>query len=298
MANFAVKPDSTYVISAGSKKATVNVKIMPNNYYATKDVASYVKKGQPLKSCSKMFTGKPLGVTVHNTEDIKSLLSGISSAAEQYVLATYNCNMGGAIVHYYVSDGVIWQLLSDDEQAWHSGTGSQRVKGKRGTLIGGNTDTISIECVGSSVGVEDTTSLLVAYLCNKYGFDVGLDVYKHKDWSGKQCPIYIIPHWDKFVATTKEYLQQMKMPTVTPDASTLSKIYRVQVGAFSVKANATALQSKLKAKGHDSIVVGVVVNGKTVYRVQVGAFTVKANAEAKLTEVKKLGSEYAGAFIV
>lgn len=41
-----------------------------------------------------------------------------------------------------------------------------------------------------------------------------------------------------------------------PSATALSnKIYRVQVGAYSVKSNAEALQKKLKADGYDSIIV-------------------------------------------
>lgn len=39
----------------------------------------------------------------------------------------------------------------------------------------------------------------------------------------------------------------------TSDSS--KKIYRVQVGAYSVKANAEALQQKLKADGYDAIIV-------------------------------------------
>ena len=35
----------------------------------------------------------------------------------------------------------------------------------------------------------------------------------------------------------------------------ISKLYRVQVGAYSVKANAEAMQKKLKAAGYDAIVV-------------------------------------------
>ena len=36
---------------------------------------------------------------------------------------------------------------------------------------------------------------------------------------------------------------------------TTGKIYRVQVGAYAVKANAEALQQKLKAAGYDAIIV-------------------------------------------
>lgn len=41
----------------------------------------------------------------------------------------------------------------------------------------------------------------------------------------------------------------------TPKEETSKKIYRVQVGAYSVKANAEAMAKKLKADGYDAIVV-------------------------------------------
>ena len=40
-----------------------------------------------------------------------------------------------------------------------------------------------------------------------------------------------------------------------PKEDTSGKIYRVQVGAYSVKANAEAMQKKLKADGYDAIIV-------------------------------------------
>lgn len=177
-----------------------------------------------MKPCKSMRTGIPLGITVHNTEEITSLLSGIRSAAEQYVLATYNGNMGGAIVHYYVSDGVVWQLLDDYEQGWHSGTGSLTKKGNRGGKIGGNVDTIAIEVVGKSSGTEETAKILVAYLCRKYGFAPHMDVYTHKYWSGKYCPRYILPHWEAFidgVSRAKTVGAEMPVDDSTVDSSTV-----------------------------------------------------------------------------
>lgn len=41
----------------------------------------------------------------------------------------------------------------------------------------------------------------------------------------------------------------------TETSDTSKKIYRVQVGAYSVKANAEAMQKKLKADGYDAIIV-------------------------------------------
>lgn len=67
-----------------------------------------------------------------------------------------------------------------------------------------------------------------------------------------------------------------------PETGTL---YRVQCGAFSVKANADKLAAQLKAKGFDTYIVVV---GK-LYKVQTGAYSVKANADAQLKKVKAAG---------
>ena len=47
------------------------------------------------------------------------------------------------------------------------------------------------------------------------------------------------------------YVEEKKTETKTESG----KIYRVQVGAYSVKANAEAMQKKLKADGYDAIIV-------------------------------------------
>lgn len=69
-----------------------------------------------------------------------------------------------------------------------------------------------------------------------------------------------------------------------PEASAV--LYRVQVGAYTIKKNAEAQLAKVKAAGFDAFIVQV--DGK-LYRVQVGAYSVKANAEAQLAKVKAAG---------
>lgn len=66
---------------------------------------------------------------------------------------------------------------------------------------------------------------------------------------------------------------------------TTQALYKVQCGAFTVKANATTLQTKLKAKGFDTYIVQV---GKC-YKVQVGAYSVKTNAEAMMKKLHEAG---------
>lgn len=65
-------------------------------------------------------------------------------------------------------------------------------------------------------------------------------------------------------------------------------LYRVQLGAFSVKKNAELLQNRLKAQGFDAFITDVDL-GTVLYRVQVGAFRRRANAEAMQKKLSTLG---------
>lgn len=72
MATF-LKPDKVVKVKIGQYELTINQKIIPDSLVATKNVASYVQKGDKMKPCAKLNngTGKPKGITVHNTNDIK-----------------------------------------------------------------------------------------------------------------------------------------------------------------------------------------------------------------------------------
>ncbi len=66
-------------------------------------------------------------------------------------------------------------------------------------------------------------------------------------------------------------------------------MYRVQVGSYAKKSNATAMLAKLEKKGFDGYVKTATVNGETRYRVQVGAYAKKSNATAMLAKLKSAG---------
>lgn len=62
-------------------------------------------------------------------------------------------------------------------------------------------------------------------------------------------------------------------------------LYRVQTGAFSKKANADAMLTKVKAAGFDTYMVKV----DNLYKIQVGAYSKKANADAMSAKLKAAG---------
>ena len=218
-----LKPDKIITTENG---LTVKQKIIPDAMTATKDVASWCRKGQKMKPCAKLNngTGKPKGITVHNTSDIK-VASGTN--------ATYNGNMSGVVVHYYVWDTEIWQNLREDERGWHAADGSTRRKSQRtdGSTIGGNLDTIAIECIGDRKLSEDTTAKLVAWLCKKHGLDPVTDVYTHKYfYARKQCPQYILPHWGTFISTVQKYYNALMGKTITPKSGPAVRTHIVKHG--------------------------------------------------------------------
>ena len=125
--------------------------------------------------------------------------------------------MGGVVVHYYVDDRAIWQNLREDEQGWHAADG----------FGPGNTTTIAIECIMSGRGdaadraAEENAARLAAYLLKKYS--LGIDrLYTHNHWMGqpdrivpgvrKNCPIYILPHWESFRARVAEMMGESRTP--------------------------------------------------------------------------------------
>ena len=177
-------PDSKYTVEG----LTVNVKKIPFGTKWKKDCCGF-KKGELYKADRLMTngTGRILGITIHNT--------GASADAETYTRATFNQNMNTSRVHFYVDKNEAWQNLEENEVGWHAGTGDRGL---------GNDSYIAIEIImGSERGrddrkAEENGALLAAYLMKKYDLKF-TDLVTHQHWSGKYCPIYILPHWDEFV---------------------------------------------------------------------------------------------------
>ncbi len=185
-------------------------------------------------------TKQLLGVTIHNTEEIAPAAG--TTMSEQYARATLNGNMSDVVVHYYVDGTEAWHILPDEWCGWHSGDG----------LGNGNTATIAIEIIGSSAKAEENGARLAAYLLDKY--ELGVDsLYTHSYWlnvlvgktgdkdylctlknSRKNCPVYIIPHWNTFVEAVAVFAP--KKPAK----------YFVQVGAFFSKSNAENFLNEVK----------------------------------------------------
>ncbi|MBQ7546169.1 MAG: LysM peptidoglycan-binding domain-containing protein [Clostridia bacterium] len=78
---------------------------------------------------------------------------------------------------------------------------------------------------------EDTTAKLVAWLCKKHGLDPKTDVYTHKYfYPRKQCPQYILPHWNTFLSTVQKYYNTLTDKAVTPKTEPAGRTYTVKHG--------------------------------------------------------------------
>jgi len=259
-----LKPDKTIVLDTG---LTVHEYLLTNH--------NPNKISLPAKRTATLT-----GTTLHNTDWIN--VSADTTPAEQYVRATVNGNMGDTRVHYYVDDKCAWKCLDDDYTSWHAATGGNGP---------GNCDTISIECImkgqsdAVSIAAMQNAAKLIASMFKAHGWTAEKNLFTHNYFtnykatgqrsadldaqnlkkvstaakcfnstalvnaSGKYCPCYILPQWDKFKLLVKDYLSAINAAAQT------GKTYRVQVGAFALKANAVTMQNKLKAAGFDSIIV-------------------------------------------
>lgn len=295
-------PDKVLTFSAGGKTLNIKQKLIPDNARATKYVANWCQKGQLMKPCARLSTdGKPKGITIHNSGEV-SVAAG-TTMAEQYTRATWpNCNMAGVVVHFYVHLTDIWQNLREDEQGWHAADGASRRAGHKGNAIGGNLDTIAIECIGADPVTEDTAARLTAYLCQKHGLNPSYDVYTH-NWfmhskdstvpgARKNCPIYILPHWKSFLSSVESFyaMSAPVVPPVTPPVTPpqpSGALFRVQVGAFSSPENAKSLKAKIEARGFTTYVVKL----NNLYKIQCGAFSQRPNADKMLQDLRAAGFE-------
>jgi N-acetylmuramoyl-L-alanine amidase len=179
-------------------------------------------------------------VTIHNTGNASKGAGAKNHAS--YVKGDTAANLPVSW-HYTIDESSVYQHLPDNETAYHAGDGAN------GT---GNAQSIGLEiCMNSDGDLQkatDNAAQLTANLCKRYNIPIE-DVVQHNRWSGKNCPQLLRsgkPYsWEAFISKVKSFLNTAPTPTVP----TPKPLYRVQVGAYSIKANAEAMLAKLKAAG-------------------------------------------------
>lgn len=216
-----------------------------------------------------------------------------------------------ACVHGFIdaNTGEVYQCLPWDHRGWHGGGSSNNthigVEMCEPACIkytGGSTFTCS-DTETAKAAVKRTYEAAVelfAFLCKEYKLDPMADgvIVSHKEGhkrgiaSNHGDPEHLWTQlktgytMDGFRNAVKAAMTDTSANTTEkPSATTNTKLYRVQTGAFSVKKYADAQLSKIKAKGFDAYMVKV----NNLYKIQVGAFSKKENAQAMLKKITAAG---------
>lgn len=286
-------PDSESIVEFGDDVSLrICKKIIPDNAVASKTIADWCVKGSPMKPKRLLSSnGLPRGIVVHNTEPIS--VRPTTTEAEQYTRATYpNCNMNGVVVHYYTDAQCAWQNLKLNEQGWHAADGSSRRSGHSGAsfkTLGGNVDCLAVEIVGPES--EDNGAKLVAYLMYMFNLNIN-DVYSHnyfmygidKKKSGvrKNCPFYILDHWDAFLKKVSKYYEMLSDKVKSDLKAELDSesMYAVQYGHFSSREEAQSYLKICRSRiNKDAFLTVSTIGQDTEYRIQLGVFGDDKNAK-------------------
>lgn len=187
-------------------------------------------------------------------------------------------------VHAFIgklADGTVatYQTLPWNMRGWHCGGAANN------THIGFEMCEDALTDKDYFLKVYNEAVELCAYLCKLYNFNPLADGVIIGHYEGYQRGVasnHADPgHWFSKFGKSMDTLRQ----DVYNKMNQTDTLYCVQVGAFSVKANAEALLTQVKAAGFD----GYIKTYGQLYCVQLGAFSVRANAEALLAKAKAAG---------
>ena len=187
-------------------------------------------------------------------------------------------------VHAFIgklADGTVatYQTLPWNMRGWHCGGAANN------THIGFEMCEDALTDRDYFLKVYNEAVELCAYLCKLYNFNPLADGVIIGHYEGYQRGVasnHADPgHWFSKFGKSMDTLRQ----DVYNKMNQTDTLYCVQVGAFSVRANAEALLTQVKAAGFD----GYIKTYGQLYCVQLGAFSVRANAEALLAKAKAAG---------
>ena len=123
-------------------------------------------------------------ITIHETANTARGANAENHAKYLYKQATEG-TFRTASWHFTVDDKQIYQHLPTNENGWHAGDGDGS----------GNRESIGIEISVNQDGdynkALENAKRLAGYLMNKEGISAD-HIYRHQQWSGKNCPDILI----------------------------------------------------------------------------------------------------------
>lgn len=131
--------------------------------------------------------------------------------------------------HFTVGNNEVYQHLPITESGWHCGDGENGI---------GNRNSIGIE-IAEVYGADRTAIKFVAELIKATGISID-KVVSHKNWSGKNCPRLILPHWDSFIEDIKK--------EIGDDDNTKVEYMKYKNGMTELKGNAADLVCEIVNK--------------------------------------------------
>lgn len=111
----------------------------------------------------------------------------------------------------------------------------------------------------------------------------------HRWFANKACPGQYI--YDRLGQIASEVNAMLNNVSASKPSTGSTPLYRVQIGAFTNKANAESFKKKVSSAGFDTYMVKIA----NTYKIQVGAFSKKTNADTLLKKLKASG--FSDAFI-
>lgn len=198
------------------------------------------------------------------------------------------------------TDGRIGLYVDESRRAW---TSSNRDNDNVAVTIEVQNDSRDPDWHISDKALQATIDLCVD-ICQRNGIaklnftgDKSGNLTMHKWFAATQCPgPYLESKFPYIASEVNKRLSTAQNNSPSTNAADKQNadygasdgvLYRVQVGAYSKKANAEAQMKKVKAAGFADAFIAVVDD--KLYRVQIGAYSIKANAETQLEKVKKAG---------
>jgi N-acetyl-anhydromuramyl-L-alanine amidase AmpD len=176
----------------------------------------------------------------------------------------------GVSVHAFIQDNAVIQTLPWDYKAWHIGKGSKGSwngcsigveicepsghKYNGGTMIGYDVK----KNATYFTAVYNNAVELFAYLCQEYKLDPMQDIYCHCEVNklGYGSNHADVMQWfPKHGKSMDTFRADVKAKITEINKTEKQTMYRVQVGAFSVKENADRLAEELKKKGYKDAMV-------------------------------------------